>query len=168
MLTSWLSWRWIFFVNVPIGIVAVVALGADSSHESSDPEHGSVDPLGLVLLTGGLFCLVFALIEGNKRGWSSAFIVGAARGRRPCCSSASSSSSRGARSRCSTCGCSASPAFTGAQIAAFTLSASLFAMFLYLTLYLQEVLGYSPLQAGRALPADHACSRSSSRRSRAS
>src|SRR5580765_2579935 len=151
MLTSWLSWRWIFFVNVPIGIVAFV-LSLRVLHESSDPEHGSIDPLGLVLLTGGLFSLVFALIEGNTRGWSSAlivsllvasvvllagFIVQQLLRRVPMIDP------RLFRK----------PAFTGVQAAAFAISASLFAMFLYLTLYMQEVLGYSPLQAGiRFLP----------------
>ena len=84
MLTSWLSWRWIFLVNIPIGVVAV-ALAVARLRESSDPEHGRLDPLGLVTLTGGLFCLILALIEGNNHGWSSALILGAARrGRRRC------------------------------------------------------------------------------------
>ncbi len=151
MLTSWLSWRWIFLVNIPIG-VAAVAISARQLHESSDPEHGSIDPVGLALLTGGLFSLVFALIEGNRRGWSSplllalfsaaavllaGFIVQQSRRKQPMID----------------LGLFRKPAFAGTQIAAFALSASLFAMFLYLTLYLQEVLGYSPLQAGlRFLP----------------
>src|SRR5256884_8416968 len=64
-LTSWLSWRWIFLVNIPIGIAAVV-LSAKQLRESSDPEHGRLDPIGLVTLTGGLFTLILALIEGNQ------------------------------------------------------------------------------------------------------
>ena len=55
MLTSWLSWRWIFLVNIPIGIGAIV-FGARQLHESSDPEHSRLDPLGLVTFTIGLFC----------------------------------------------------------------------------------------------------------------
>src|SRR5579884_1275783 len=50
MLTSWLSWRWIFFVNIPIGVGAI-ALGVRQLHESSDPEHSRLDPFGLVTLT---------------------------------------------------------------------------------------------------------------------
>ena len=53
MLTSWLSWRWIFFVNIPIGIGAVI-LGSAKLHESKDPEQARLDPPGLVTLTGGL------------------------------------------------------------------------------------------------------------------
>src|ERR1700710_1533181 len=75
MLTSWLSWRWIFLVNIPIGIGAV-ALAVTKLRESSDPEHSRLDPIGLVTLVGGLFCLILALIEGNGHGWSSALILG--------------------------------------------------------------------------------------------
>ena len=75
ILTSLLSWRWIFFVNIPIGIGAVL-LSMRQLHESSDPEHGRIDPVGLVTLTGGLFSLILALIEGNKHGWSSSYILG--------------------------------------------------------------------------------------------
>src|ERR1700675_4841138 len=75
MLTSWLSWRWIFLVNIPIGVVAVV-LAVTKLRESSNPEESRLDPIGLVTLTSGLFCLILALIEGNQRGWSSTLIVG--------------------------------------------------------------------------------------------
>src|SRR5581483_4539624 len=75
MLTSWISWRWIFLVNIPIGIGAVI-LASVQLHESKDPEHSRLDPLGLVTMTSGVFCLILALIEGNKHGWSSALIVG--------------------------------------------------------------------------------------------
>ena len=89
MLTSWLSWRWIFFVNIPIGIGAII-LSARQLRESSDPELSRLDPIGLVTLIGGLFCLILALIEGNKHGWSSgdhrALFVGGRRAR-SCCSS---------------------------------------------------------------------------------
>src|SRR5690348_13800082 len=74
MLTSWLSWRWIFFVNIPIGVVAVF-VGMRELRESSDPQHSRLDPVGLVTLTSGLLCLILALIEGNGHGWSSTFIL---------------------------------------------------------------------------------------------
>jgi EmrB/QacA subfamily drug resistance transporter len=151
MLTSWLSWRWIFLVNVPIGIAAVV-ISVMYVNESKDPESGSVDPLGLVLLTGGVFCLVFALIEGNRRGWTSAFIIGFFVAAVVLLAGFVWQQLRRARPMLDF-RLFRKPAFAGAQVAAFTLSASIFAMFLYLTLYLQNVLGYSPLQAGlRFLP----------------
>src|SRR3954466_8796602 len=74
VLTSWLSWRWIFLVNLPIGVGAVL-LSTRQLRESRDPAHSRLDPIGLVTLTVGLFCLILALIEGNQRGWSSDLIV---------------------------------------------------------------------------------------------
>ena len=151
ILTSELSWRWIFLVNVPIGVAAVV-VSVRQLRESSDPEHGSIDPLGLALLTGGLFCVVFGLIEGNKRGWSSAFIVALFAVSAALLVGFIVQQSRRAAPMLDP-RLFRIPAFVGAQIAAFALSASMFAMFLYLTLYLQNILGYSPLGAGlRFLP----------------
>jgi predicted MFS family arabinose efflux permease len=151
MLTTWISWRWIFFVNIPIG-VAAVALAVKQLNESSDPEHSRLDPLGLVTLTVGLLALILALIEGNRHGWTSGlilsllavgvvvlalFVVSQAR-------SATTMIDLALFKR---------PAFVGAQTTAFAISASMFAMFLYLTLYLQNVLGLSALATGvRFLP----------------
>jgi EmrB/QacA subfamily drug resistance transporter len=151
MLTSWLSWRWIFLVNIPIGIGAV-ALAMRNLRESSDPEHSRLDPMGLVTLTSGLFCLILALIEGNKRGWSSAFILGLF-----AAAAVLLTLFVVAQAVEETTMIDLSlfrrPAFDGAQITAFAISSSMFAMFLYLTLYLQNVLGLSPLQTGlRFLP----------------
>jgi EmrB/QacA subfamily drug resistance transporter len=150
VLTSELSWRWIFLVNIPIG-VAAVAVSLVQLRESSDPANRPVDLVGLATLTSGLFCVVFALIEGNRRGWSSAFIV----------SLLSAGvvllllflvSQRGDQSMVDL-QLFRKPAFVGAQTTAFAISASLFSMFLYLTLYLQNILQLSPLQTGlRFLP----------------
>ena len=151
MLTSWLSWRWIFLVNIPIG-VAAVALASVRLRESSDPDHGRLDPLGLVTLTGGLFCLILALIEGNRHGWSSALILGLF-GAAALLLALFLASQAVERTTMIDLSLFRRPAFVGAQTTAFAISSSLFAMFLYLTLYLQNVLGYSPLQTGlRFLP----------------
>ncbi len=151
VITTGIGWEWIFFVNVPIGVVAttvsLMRLG-----ESRDPDARGADWAGLVTFSGSLFLLVFALVEGNESGWGSAKIVGFLVGsvvllgaflvversqKRPMLDLT--------LFRC--------PAFTGASIVAFTLAASAFSLFLYLTLYLQTVLGYSALQAGlRFLP----------------
>ncbi|HKU58001.1 MAG TPA: MFS transporter [Gaiellaceae bacterium] len=151
MLTSWISWRWIFFVNIPIGVGAVL-LAAAQLRESADPEHGRLDPTGLVTLTSGLFCLILALIEGNKRGWSSGVILGliAAAVVLLAIFVASQATDRKTMIDLSLF---SRPAFVGAQTTAFAISSSMFAMFLYLTLYLQNILGLSPLQTGlRFLP----------------
>jgi EmrB/QacA subfamily drug resistance transporter len=151
VITSGIGWEWIFFVNVPIGIAAVVLTLARVS-ESTDPNATGVDWVGLVTFSASLFLLVYALIEGNGDGWGStkiismlvasaallaAFVFAESRQRRPMLDLS----------------LFRRPAFTGASIVAFSISASMFAMFLYLTLYVQDVLKYSPLQAGlRFLP----------------
>ena len=151
MLTSWLSWRWIFLVNIPVGIVAVV-LSARELHESSDPEHSRLDPPGLATLTGGLLCLILALIEGNKHGWTSGLIVGLIVAAVVLLGLFVATQLRGGTTMVDLA-LFRRPAFVGAQTTAFTISSSMFAMFLYLTLYLQNILGLSPLATGlRFLP----------------
>jgi EmrB/QacA subfamily drug resistance transporter len=151
MLTSWLSWRWIFLVNIPIGVGAV-ALAMTKLRESSDPEHSRLDPVGLVTLTGGLFCLILALIEGNSRGWSSALIIGLFAAAVVLLTAFVIAEAVQETSMVDLT-LFRRPAFVGAQITAFAISSTLFAMFLYLTLYLQDVLRLSPLQTGvRFLP----------------
>jgi EmrB/QacA subfamily drug resistance transporter len=151
VITSGIGWEWIFFVNVPIGIGAV-ALTLARVQESRDPDATGVDWLGLITFSGSLFLLVFALVRGNDAGWGStqilamliasgallvAFVVIERMQARPMLDFT----------------LFRRPAFAGANIVAFALSGSIFAMFLYLTLYIQNVLGYSPLQAGlRFLP----------------
>ncbi len=150
-LTSWLSWRWIFLVNIPIGIVAIV-LGMRELRESSDPEHSRLDPFGLVTLTVGLFCLILALIEGNDHGWTSAFIVTLIVVGVVVLAIFVASQTRD-RPTMIDLTLFRRPAFVGAQTTAFSISSSMFAMFLYLTLYLQNILHLSPLQTGvRFLP----------------
>jgi hypothetical protein len=141
----------VFFLNVPIGIAAIAVTFA-KLRESRDPNATRVDWLGLASFSTALLLLVLGLLRGNDDGWAStpilalfaaaavmlaAFVVIEQRAQEPMLP----------------LGLFRSPAFTGVQLAAFAVSASLFALFLYLTLYLQNYLGYSPLQAGlRYLP----------------
>ena len=151
MLTSWLSWRWIFLVNIPIGVGAVV-LAVTKLRESSDPDESRLDPVGLVTLTSGLFCLILSLIEGNQRGWSSVLIIGLIVAAVVLLTAFVISQAVQPKSMVDLT-LFRRPAFVGAQITAFAISSTLFAMFLYLTLYLQDVLRLSPLQTGvRFLP----------------
>ncbi len=151
IITSTAGWQWIFYVNVPIGILAVL-LTVTRVQESRDPGARGVDWAGLFTFSGALFLLVFALVRGNDKGWGSTqivsllavaavllvlFVVAERRQARPMLDLT----------------LFRRPAFAGASIVAFALSASMFSMFLYLTLYIQNVLGYGPLQAGlRFLP----------------
>jgi EmrB/QacA subfamily drug resistance transporter len=151
MLTSWLSWRWIFFVNIPIGVVAIT-LGLRELRESSDPEHSRLDPIGLVTLTAGLMCLILALIEGNDHGWTSALILSLLAAGVVVLALFVWSQTRKTTTMIDLA-LFKRPAFLGAQVTAFAISSSMFAMFLYLTLYLQNILGLSPLATGlRFLP----------------
>ena len=151
VLTEWAGWRWIFFVNIPIGVAAicVTMLRVD---ESKSPGRARVDWFGTAALTGSLFLLVYGLLQGNEKGWSSALILGCLIGSLVLLAAfAAIELSR--RDPMLDLRLFAEAGFVGAQIAAFAISASIFAAFLYLTLYLQNVLGYSPLAAGlRFLP----------------
>jgi EmrB/QacA subfamily drug resistance transporter len=151
MLTSWISWRWIFLVNIPIGVGATL-LSVAKLRESSNPEHSRIDPLGLVTLTSGLFCLILALIEGNRHGWSSAFILSLLAAA-VVLLAVFVASQAVERTTMVDLSLFRRPAFAGAQITAFAISSSMFSMFLYLTLYLQNILHLSPVAAGvRFLP----------------
>jgi predicted MFS family arabinose efflux permease len=146
-----LSWRWIFFVNVPIGLGALV-VSRLRLRESRDPAASGVDIGGVALLCPALFVLVYALIRGNEEGWGSALIIG--------CFAASALLlvlfvvvERRAADPLLDLSLFRKPAFTGVTIAGFALSASIFSMFLYITLFFQNVLGFSPFEAGlRSLP----------------
>ena len=150
-LTEWAGWRWIFFVNLPIG-AACVLTGARVLHESRDEGHGGIDWAGLFTLSGGLFALVLGLLRGSDWGWSSGRIVGLFAGSAAALVAFVVVEWRQANPMFDV-RLFRVPAFAGAQIVALTISSSMFALFLYLTLYLQNVLGYSPVQAGlRFLP----------------
>ena len=151
VLTTWLGWRWIFFVNLPIGVLCVAG-AIRELHESRNEEHGGLDLPGFATLTGGLFALVLALLRGNDWGWSSgrelALYVAAV-----VLLAGFVSIERRQREPMLDFALFRVPTFAGAQIVAFAISAAMFSLFIYLTLYLQNVLGYSPIQAGvRFLP----------------
>jgi EmrB/QacA subfamily drug resistance transporter len=151
VITSGIGWEWIFFVNLPIGIAAV-ALTVARVQESRDPDATGVDWIGLVTFSASLFLLVFALVRGNDKGWGSTQIVGLLIGSAVLLI-AFVLAERTQRRPMLDLTLFRRPAFAGANLVAFALSGSIFAMFLYLTLYIQNVLGYSPLQAGlRFLP----------------
>jgi EmrB/QacA subfamily drug resistance transporter len=150
-ITDAFGWRWVFFLNVPIG-VAAIAMTFARLRESRDPNATRVDWLGLVSFSAGLFLLVLAVLRGNDDGWGSATILAIFAGAAVMLGAFAAIEQRVAEPMLPL-GLFRRPAFTGVQLAAFAVSASLFALFLYLTLYLQNYLGYSPFQAGvRYLP----------------
>lgn len=149
ILTSGLSWRWIFFVNVPIGVVAVVITSSQVA-EARQPNARRPDWLGFVLFSAGLCLLVYGLIESSVTSFSNttviaslvasavllvAFVVVEAIGKQPMFD----------------LGLFRLPTFSGGAVAAFGMSASIFALLLYLVLYIQDILGFSPLGTGLRL-----------------
>jgi EmrB/QacA subfamily drug resistance transporter len=149
LLTTGLSWRWIFFVNLPVGLVAI-AIAVTRVAESKAPEARRPDWVGFALFTLALSSLVYGLIESNQRSFGdglvigclvaaavllAAFLVVEARGRHPMFDLR----------------LFAKPTFTGGSVAAFGLSASIFSLLLYLVLYLQNILGFDALATGLRL-----------------
>jgi EmrB/QacA subfamily drug resistance transporter len=151
VLVDAIGWEAIFFVNLPIGVGAV-AMTLIKVDESRNPAEGAIDWPGLVTFSGALFGLVFGLIRGNVEGWGSPLILTVLIGAAVLLAAFVAIELRVAHPMLDI-SLFRKPAFDGASIAAFVLSASMFAMFLYLTLYIQNILGYSPLEAGlRFLP----------------
>jgi EmrB/QacA subfamily drug resistance transporter len=150
-LTDGLGWASVFYLNVPIGIAATI-ITITKLGESKDPDASGVDWPGLVTFSLGLGALVLALLRGNDDGWGSTSIVALLAGGAALLV-AFVAIQRRVRQPMLPLGLFRNPAFTGAQIAAFAISSSMFALFLYITLYMQNLLHLSPLQAGlRYLP----------------
>jgi EmrB/QacA subfamily drug resistance transporter len=150
-LTDGLGWQSIFYLNVPIGLTAIGVTFA-RLRESRDPNATRVDWPGVATFSAALFMLVLALVRGNDEGWGSTQIVALLAGSAVLLA-AFVAIERRVREPMLPLGLFKRPAFTGVQLGAFAISASAFALFLYIGLYLQNYLGYSPLQAGlRYLP----------------
>jgi EmrB/QacA subfamily drug resistance transporter len=146
VITSGLSWRWIFFVNIPIGAVAI-ALTLLRVEESRDPMASRPDWLGFVTFSSALGLLVYGLIDSSTHSWGSdrvvvslvtaalllaVFLVAELRQRRPMFDLS----------------LLRKPTFVGGLGSAFAISASALSMITFLVLYLQNVLGYSPVGTG--------------------
>jgi EmrB/QacA subfamily drug resistance transporter len=148
IVTDW-SWRGIFLVNVPVGVIAV-ALTAWQVEESKSPHPAPPDWIGFALLTSGLVTLIYGLIRAGENSWSDTGVI-----------------------VCLAVGCALlagfiaaerrvahpmfdlsllrTPTFAGGSIAAFAMNGSLYAVLLWLVLYLQDILGYSAQDAGLRL-----------------
>lgn len=149
VITSEISWRGIFLVNLPIGIAAI-GITLRRVEESRAPRASRIDWLGVLTLTATLFTLVYGLIRASEERWGergvatcfvlaavflAAFVLVESRVAEPMFDLS----------------LLRTPTFLGGSIAAFAMNASLFAMFLYFVLYLQNDLGYSPLGTGARL-----------------
>jgi EmrB/QacA subfamily drug resistance transporter len=146
VLTSGLSWRWIFFVNIPLCVIAI-AVTVLKVKESHDPQAGRPDWIGFVVFTAALASLVYGLIEAGENGWGEqrvvvclvaaavmlvVFVVTQVVQEHPMFD----------------LGLLRKPTFTGGLFAAFGISASIFSLLTYLVIYVQNVLGYSAVGTG--------------------
>jgi EmrB/QacA subfamily drug resistance transporter len=141
-----LGWEWVFFLNVPVGIAAI-AVTYMKLRESRDPNATRIDWAGTATFSAALFLLVLGLLRGNEEGWGSTMIVtlfGAA----AALMVAFLVIQMRVKEPMLPLRLFRKPAFTGVQLAALGVSASMFALFLYITFYLQNYLGHSPLEAG--------------------
>jgi EmrB/QacA subfamily drug resistance transporter len=145
-MTSYLGWRWVFYVNIPVGIATIVATYR-WVRESRDPNARRVDWPGQAALIGGLFLLVLGLLRGNEAGWGSAQIVAMLAGAGVLLAAFLAIETR-VKEPMLPLGLFRIKEFAGAQVAVFSISGSFFAIFLYTTLYLQQILGLSPIEAG--------------------
>jgi EmrB/QacA subfamily drug resistance transporter len=147
LLTEHVGWGWIFFINVPVGVLAIAAsyLFIDESRDESEEQR--VDVPGLVSSGVGLFALTYALIQANTYGWTSTRILGAfavaaiglvafvvieMRSRVPMLD----------------LNLFRNPTFTGANLAMLLIALAMFGVFFFVSLYMQQILGYSPVKAG--------------------
>jgi EmrB/QacA subfamily drug resistance transporter len=148
VLTDLLSWEWIFFVNVPVGIAALV-LTPFLIGESRDATAESYDVPGAVLVTSGLVTLVYAITQANNYGWGSIETIGLFTGAAVLLGAFLVWESR-AKDPLMPFSIFRLRTLVGANIAGLILGTALFGMFLMLTLYMQDVLHYSAMKTGVA------------------
>jgi EmrB/QacA subfamily drug resistance transporter len=149
VLTDALSWEWVLWVNVPIGIAAAVLAPRLLAESRDERANRSFDALGAFTVTAGLAILVYALVDATQAGWGStqtvlllslsvlllaAFVVTELRHRMPLVPFSIFKLRT----------------LTGANVVGLMVGASLFSMFFFISLYMQQVLGYGPLKAGFA------------------
>src|SRR5262245_20795121 len=145
-LTDGLGWEWIFLVNVPIGIAAIFLTELKVA-ESTDRDAAPVDWPGVATFSTSLFLLVFALVRGNAEGWSSFQITGSLAAAAVLLALFLAIQLRSSHPMLELA-LFRKPALVGVSIVSFCLHAGMFAMFLYITIYVQDILGLEPLDAG--------------------
>jgi EmrB/QacA subfamily drug resistance transporter len=142
-----INWHWIFYVNVPVGVVGIIVSRFVIAESRDTSREQSIDIPGLVTSSAALLALSYALIEGNRHGWGSpeiiglfaaaavlfaVFIVLELRQRLPMLD----------------LGLFKIGSFVGANVVAMLVSLGMFGVFFFISLYVQNVLGYSPTKAG--------------------
>jgi len=150
-LTSGIGWRWIFFVNVPVGVVAVFVT-VTRVVSAKEPNSRRIDWVGFISFSLSLFMLVLALVRGNADGWGSSKILGLLIGSAVLMAVFITAEARQSDPMLDL-NLFRRPAMVGVSITALCLASSVFSLFLFMTLYIQDGLGYGPFAAGlRFLP----------------
>ena len=149
LLTETLSWRWIFFVNLPIGIAAALLSLRFIHNSKSDERPETADVAGAVTVTGGLLVLVYAIVKAQVYGWGSgktlglfalavallvSFVIVELRSKAPLIR----------------LGIFRMRSLTSSNVSMLLVASGIFSMFYFASIYLQEVVGYRPLKAGFA------------------
>jgi EmrB/QacA subfamily drug resistance transporter len=154
ILTDTLSWRWIFFINVPLGIAGVVGARATLPETRAAATSRSLDVAGALAVTGSLTALVYGVVRTDTVGWASVETVVTLAVAAVLLAAFLVIEARFASSPLVPLGLLRTPSLAGANLAMLCVGGSMFAMWYFVSLYLQGVLGESPLQAGLAfLPA---------------
>jgi predicted MFS family arabinose efflux permease len=149
VLTDLASWPWIFIVNVPVGVITLLATVRFVPESRVDLAHRTFDLLGAVAVTGGLVVLVFAIIKAQAWGWGSARTVGLLAAS-VAILAAFVAIERRSRAPLMRLSIFRVRTLAVADVVLLLVASGLFGMFFFASLYVQEILGYSPLKAGLA------------------
>ena len=149
LLTQHIDWSWIFFVNVPVGVLAIVVslLLIDESRDTSEVQR--LDLPGLLTSGIGLFALTYGLIEANTYGWTSGRILGAFAVAAAGLAAFAVLELR-AHAPMLDLRLFANGTFAGANVVALLVALAMFGVFFFVSLYMQNILGFSAVEAGAA------------------
>jgi EmrB/QacA subfamily drug resistance transporter len=149
ILTEWAGWEWVLFVNVPIGIFAA-AISPRLLPESRNEGERHFDVAGALTITVGLSLLVYAIVDANSAGWASAQTLGLGAIALALIAAFYVIERRQKAPLVPFPGIFRMRTITGINVSAVLIAAALFSMFFFISLYMQNVLGFSPIEAGLA------------------
>ena len=147
ILTEYVGWEWIFFVNIPIAAVTLALVPRYVRESRADGLRRHFDSFGAVTVTASLMLLVFGLTQANRVGWGSAQTIGVFIGSAVLMAIFLANETR-SQSPLVPLGIFRRRTLTGANLIGFGLGTMIFGMFFLLSLYMQQVLGYSALKTG--------------------
>jgi EmrB/QacA subfamily drug resistance transporter len=150
ILTEYLSWRWIFFINIPIGLMLIVAARAFLAERRAEAARRRLDVAGAILVTAGLLTLVYGIVETERYSWGSPHTIAAIGVAAALLAAFLYVEARVAPEPLMPLRLFRSRSVGGANLVIFFLGAAMFSMWYFISLYMQNVLGYSPLKAGLA------------------